>query len=564
MIQFLRIQNLALLEQAELEFGPGFLCVTGETGAGKSVLLGALSLLAGARADKGLIREGAETCTLEAGLWIELSERVDSFLEQAGLPPCEEGCLLLRRALSRKRVPQVQVNGASTTVAVLRELAELWIDFHGPGEPQKLFQEKIQLAWLDAYCVGSDAQDEQGSVFQDYQTNFKAWKDVHARMDRLRGEEQLSVDEQDFLKKELIALESMELSETAIQDLERDYQRASGGQELVELANQIHEGLSGEDGVDAPLGECLRLAQQLRELDEEGGGLADRLQSVILDVNDISECFRDLADSVDLDPETVEEIESRMNTWMTLRRKYGNNVEAVLKEKARLEEKLSLQGDIEGALTKLDEEANVIDKHLKRLAGKIRKIRESGSGDLAAEVVQMLTRLGFKRPRFRIELTNTESFTSAGGSVCSFLFAPNAGQSLMPLNKIASSGETARVMLALKTLLARVDHTPVLVFDEVDANVGGEIGLAVGQEMRRLAAGHQVVCVTHLPQVAAQGHTHFTVTKDQDEASTWVSIQAIHADTSARQGELARMLGDRNSSSALEHAVELLKAAEDD
>ena len=557
MIQYLRIQNLALLEEAALQFDSGFSCVTGETGAGKSVLLGALSLLSGARTDKSLIREGAETCTVEAGIYLEDPMVVDAFLAEQELPACEEGALILRRSFSRKRIPVIQINGATSTLAVLKDLGELWIDFHGPGEPQKLFKESVQLELLDAFARGTESQGLM-EVFAAYQKGFSEYTGIRRRREQLEGESQLSEDEQDFLKKQLKLMETLPLNAEAIEALERDYQRASSSQELMELAGQLEQGLSGGQGVGEQLSELVRVAQELPDLDPEGQGLLDRLHALVVETEDLAESFRDLNAEVNLEESAVEELETRMQTWMDLKRKYGGTVEAVEDQQRQFLEKLEMQGDLARTLAKLEKEESELEKRLAKQGKQIQEVREKVGKVLAEQVVALLNRLGFKKPRFSVEITPTAKPGPTGGSTCSFRFAPNAGQSLQPLNKIASSGETARVMLALKTLLAEIDQTPVLVFDEVDANVGGEIGQEVGLEMRKLGERHQVLCVTHLPQVASQGHWHYVVAKSQDEDSTEVEIEPIHEKGDARVQEIARMLGDRKSKSALEHAEALL------
>ncbi len=558
MIQRLSIENLALLDSAELEFGDGFVAVTGETGAGKSVLLGALSLLAGNRADKGKIREGAQTCTVEAGIYLVDSGAVDRVLESMELPACEENTLLLRRSFSIDRIPKIQINGVSTTLARLKELGESWIDFHGPGEPQKLFHERIQLQWLDQYSLGLAATESSKASFASYSAHYAEWKSLLQQIDIVQGSERLSPDEQDFLRNQLKRLDGLELTEAAIDTLERDYQRLSSAQELLELTQQVEEGLSGEDGVDGQVSQLLRLAQQVQDLDPGSSGLADRLHAVLVELEDIGECYRDLGQSLDFDEATAESLEEQMNTWMDCKRRFGASLDMVLEEKRKLEERLAMQGDVEGTLKRLEEEKKKMEDTLFELGGDIRRTREAGGNALAGEVEVLLKRLGFKKARFRIEVVDTQEIAKTGTSRCRFLFAPNAGQSLMPLNKIASSGESARVMLALKTLLAKLDHTPVLVFDEVDANVGGEIGGEVGAELRRLGQGHQVLCVTHLPQVAAQATRHFLVEKDQDEEETQVTISELKVGSPERRLEVARMLGDRESDSALQHADSLL------
>lgn len=482
-----------------------------------------------------------------------------AFLEGHGLPPCEEGVLLLRRSFSRKRIPRIQVNGAVTTLAVLKELGERWIDFHGPGEPQKLFKESVQLELLDAYTRGRADDDSVGALFREFGSGYEDYRALQRRIAEVEGESQLTEDEQEYLRGQIERMDELPVEEDAIAALERDYQRASSSQALQELIGSVMEGLSGEHGVSDRLSDLLRLAQDLPELDpESGGALRERLRSLVVEVEDLAGSFRDLGEDADFDEETIRSLESRMESWMELRRKYGGSLEAVLSERQGIERKLNLQGDVAGTLARLEKETGQLERHLVELADQLEEARRAASEALAQQVVELLHRLGFQNARFQIELERKPELSATGGMSCSFRFSPNRGQALQPLNKIASSGETARVMLAVKTLLAKVDRIPVLVFDEVDANVGGEIGLEVGRELRLLGDRHQVLCVTHLPQVACQGHRHFVVEKRQDSETTEVRIGPVDGDRSSRVEELARMLGDRRSASAIEHAESLL------
>lgn len=551
MLQYLTIKNLALLDAVTLEFDKGFTAVTGETGAGKSVLLGALGLLAGARTDKSMIRQGTDLLEVEGALYFEDSAEMDRRLEAIGLPPCEDGVLLLQRSIHRSKMPRVQINGSMATLTQLTELGESWIDFHGPGEPQKLFQERRQLEMLDVYAGNGDA-------LENYQDVYVSWREALAAIESLEIGDRLDAEEIDFITKQIEKIDAVVTSEEAIEELERDYSRMSSAQELVALASACSDGLSGDDGLAEQLSLVVGRLEDLVDLDPETATYLDRARSALIELQDIGDEVGRLAGDYDFDPQAIELVTEQMNLWQELRRKYGGSVEAVLSKRASLAEKLAMQGDVEGTLVKKREAAEKMESDLRKQAAKLKSARVSAAKKLAEKAAQLLQALGFKKARLSIEILDEKSLHEYGDSRCRFLFAPNAGQELMPLNKIASSGETARVMLALKTVLAEADATPLLVFDEVDANVGGEVGRAVGAELARLAGEHQVLCVTHLPQVASLAQNHFVVTKSQDEASTTVEIGAIHDSKEARLAEIARMLGDRNSASAKAHAKELL------
>jgi DNA repair protein RecN (Recombination protein N) len=551
MLKYIRIKNLALLEEVTLEFESGFTAVTGETGAGKSVLLGALGLLSGTRTDKGMIRQGQDLLEVEAALYFADAFIIDNLLEVAGLPSCEDGLLLLQRTIHRSKIPRIQVNGSLATLAQLQALGELWIDFHGPGEPQKLFQEKRQLEMLDTYA-------DNVNQLAEYALGYHEWRSALREIETLETGERLDQDELDFVRKQIKKIDVVDVSEESIEELERDYNRMSRAQELVGLASACSEAMVGEQSVNDLLGGALLRLEELVELDEGSQPLLERARSLQIELQDLGEEVGRLTADYDFDPEAVEAATERMNLWQELRRKYGGSVEAVLSKRKELAQKIDIQGDLDGVLVKKREATFDLESKIKKQAVKLTASRKKFAKALAKKAADLLQALGFKKARLEIKLIVDAKLHEHGDSHCQFLFAPNAGQDLQPLNQIASSGETARVMLALKTVLAEADATPLLVFDEVDANVGGEVGRAVGTELARLAKKHQVLCVTHLPQVASLAHNHYVVTKSQDEDSTVVNIAPLGDSRSARLEELARMLGDRKSASARAHAEELL------
>jgi len=307
------------------------------------------------------------------------------------------------------------------------------------------------------------------------------------------------------------------------------------------------------------LSALLRDARQLESLDAASKPLADRMQSAAIELGDLDAEFSSLAQSLNFDPEQAELLQEKMNSWLDLKRKHGAKLETVIAARDEMRRKLELQGDVEGALTKLEKQINEAKKTARQAATELRATREKAALQLGKAAGKVITQLGFKKADFRVSLVSLPEIGPHGDCGIEFLFSPNVGEPPLPLNRIASSGELARVMLALKTVLAEIDDVPLLVFDEVDANVGGEIGRIVGEKMADIAERHQVLCVTHLPQVAAQAANHLVVTKDQSGERASVSIEPIHAERKVRVDELARMLGDRNAKSARAHAEELLK-----
>ncbi|HTJ77527.1 MAG TPA: AAA family ATPase [Rariglobus sp.] len=553
MLQSLRIKNLALLEEVSLDFEAGFTVVTGETGAGKSILLGALSLLAGERADKTVIRQGAAACEVEASLYFENSKKMDALLAELDLPACEDGILLIKRSLPREKAPKLTVNGSLASLAALQRLGEHWIDFHGPSEPRRLLKESCQLELLDLYGRAGDALGA-------YTEKYRAWRELLAERERIAHETKLSPDQIKFLENQLARIDALDLTDEAIDALERDFQRLSKAQELIGLASALANGLTGEDGATGRVAALVREARQLETLDPASKALADRLAAASIELADLGTEFETLSGQFNFDPEQAEQLQADMNTWLEMKRRHGGDVRAVIEARDDMRRRLEIQGDLEGTLIRLEKEIADAERISRKEATVLRVSREKASRELAKIAAKSIAQLGFKKADFQIRVVPLDELAPTGDCGVEFLFSPNVGEAPLPLNRIASSGELARVMLALKTVLADLDGVPVLVFDEVDANVGGEIGRVVGEKMAEIARGHQVLCVTHLPQVAAQGDSHLVVEKDQSQERAVVTISPIQANRKARVSELARMLGDRNAKSAVAHAEELLGA----
>jgi DNA repair protein RecN (Recombination protein N) len=553
MLQSLRIRNLALLDYVEVDFDPGFAAVTGETGAGKSILIGALALLAGERADKAVIRQGAPACEVEASLHFGDPRRIDAVLAEMDLPACEEGLLVLKRSISRERPPKITVNGGLATLAALQRLGELWIDFHGPSEPRRLLRESCQLELLDLY-------GRAGPALEAYSANYRAWCALQAESERLASEARLSPDELAFMESQLAKLDRLDLSEEAIATLERDFQRGSRAQEIAALASGLEAGLSGDDGALPRVAALVREARRLEAIDPASKALSERMAAASAELGELSAEFGSLGRDVQGDPENQGLLEDRMNAWLEARRRHGPDVSSVATAREAMRLRVASNGDIEGTLARLDRQIEAAAREARRSASALRAVREKAARSLSKVAAAGIADLGFAKAEFMISITDAPGLGPAGDCGCEFLFSPNVGEAPLPLSRIASSGELARVMLALKAVLADLDAVPVLVFDEVDANVGGEIGSVVGERMAAVAERHQVLCVTHLPQVAAQASSHFVVRKDQSGDRAVVSIEPIHGDRRARVAELARMLGDRSAKSALAHAEKLLRA----
>lgn len=551
MIEYLRIENLALLERAEIDFTEGFTAVTGETGAGKSVLLGALAMLSGARCGKEAVGGHSDTCRVEAVLRFKDTSKIDRLLESSGLPPCEDGTLLISRVVGISKPSRAFVNSSPAPLSFLSKLGGYWIDFHGSGEPQKLFSRKNQLEMLDTF-----AGDSQ--LLEEYMRIYSERRQMLSNIESLSQTKSLGEDEIEFLRSRIAAIDAVNPTEESIAELEEKSKLAEAASDIVEKSSAVAEAIDGDGGILEKLAAASKFASEISRFSAAAESLSERLRGVGLELADISSEYGNLARSSNMDEAQIETVRRKMTDWLGLCRKFGNSVESVLSARREMAAKIENQSDVRATMEKLRRRADELLESLVPIAEKILKAREKAAKKLAERASKTLLGLGFKNARFDISISAESEPSPDCGSSCEFMFMANPGQPLLPLAKIASSGELARVMLALKTTLADADATPLLVFDEVDANVGGEIGAEVGKRLAELSKGHQVFCVTHLPQVAACANGHFLVEKSQTKTSTSVSITRIDGDKKRRVSELARMLGDRNSESAVAHAQKLL------
>ncbi len=549
LLSLLRIKNLALVEDLEWELSAGFTAITGETGAGKSIIIGALKLLLGERADKSLIRTGAEACTVEAIFSGADSAELNARMEESGVE-AGEGELIVKRTFSLGGSSRHFVNGSPTTLAVLKAIGDGLVDLHGPHDHQSLLAPERQLDLLDGFAHAEAAR-------RGYQEAFRHWQALVAEEKTLSSAEAVREQELDLLRHQVQEISAARLQPNEEEEMHARYRLASNSKRLIELATGISRQLSEVDNsVLHQLAETQRL---LRELEKIDPGLAESSEAHAAAVIELTEIARTLdryAEKLDLDPEQLEQLEQRVTLLETLKRKYGGSLAEVIAFGERAEERMRKIEGRDAELERLGKEIAEAKKTTDRLAGALRKARQTSAPKLSKNIRQQLADLGFRQSEFEASILPNDEPRLSGTESVELLFSPNPGEPLKPLRTVASSGEISRVMLAIKSALALQDAIPLLVFDEIDANVGGEIANAVGAKMRALAERHQVLCITHLPQVAAAAATHFVVTKEVAQGRTFSELHEVKG--KARQEEIARMLGGK-SDSALKHAASLLK-----
>ena len=552
MLSFLKIKNLALVEDVTWELAPGLVGVTGETGAGKSIIVGALKLILGERADRSLIRTGQDTCTVEASFHLKDSRAVDAVLAEAGLEACQDGELLIKRAVSVGGANKQFVNCSPVTIQVLKSLGELLVDLHGPHDHQSLNSQERQLEMLDK-AAGLE------ETLATYQEAWKQWRAAVTELEDLENSERAGTQQLDMLKFQVNEIAAANLKPGEEEEIESRHRIAANGARLAELCGTITSRLSGDEGgvLDA-LREISRSIHDLEKIDPASAKMFEGFQSALIELTDLESSVQDYAGDLEIDPDELAQLDQRIHTIQTLKRKYGSTVQAILDFQAEAEAKLAKienRGDELERLTQLvKDRRTLVDK----LGGQLSEKRGKAAPKLAKEVATHLADLGFKRSVFEAQLASLEEPARHGFEQVDFQFAPNPGEPLKPLRLTASSGEMSRVLLAVKSALSKQDSVGLLVFDEIDANVGGNIAEAVGRKMASLGATHQVIAITHFPQVASLAHSHFVVTKDIEDNRTKSTIREIAADE--RIEELARMLGGKIES-AREHARALLAGA---
>ena len=562
MLTRLSVRNLAIVESADVEFGGGLTVITGETGAGKSVLMGALELVLGARADASTVRDGAKEARIEAEFQVEGSRlkvegagTIDDFLAEVGLPLCEDGVLLVRRAISATGGGRVHVNDAATTVQTLRALGKLLVDVHGPNDHQSLLEEGFQRGVLDAYGR-IDAKD--------YTTAWTTLSDLRAKLAELQGDSTDVAEECERLRYAVEELDAAKLTSEDDDELPARHAAAAHAAEILDCANAATAALSeADDSAAAALVGAGARVREMARFHEAAGAWGETIERLTVEVQELAQEIADSASRLDADPEALQALDDRLSLVQRLKRKYAcPDVAALL---ALRDERARRLADLEGRgarLAALADEIAAAEAAVRAAGAKLTAARTKAAARLARAVTKELHGLGFLRAGFDVSLA-PHAPDATGCDAVDFLFAPNPGEAARPLREIASTGEIARVMLAVKTVVAEHDAIPVLVFDEIDSNIGGEVGRAVGEKLRAVARHHQVIAITHLPQSAVYGARHLAVAKAVSGGRTRSTIQPLEGE--ARVAEIARMLGGTSLTSVVEqHARELLSRAQAD
>ena len=557
MLTELRISNFAVIEQLSLEFSSGLQVLTGETGAGKSILVDAIELLVGGRASVDQVRSGAEEAVLEASFALPKTGTLTAHLQACGLAGSHDSELIIRRVLSRTGRSKVYVNGNLTPLHLLQNLAGTLVDIHGQHEQQSLLSAQAQLDALDAFGQLKPLREE-------YQVQYGQWRDRQRALDEATRTLTERQGREDFLRFQHAELAEAEVRQGEEETLSAERQKLSHVQRLQALSEETYELLYGaESSIVGGLG---AVSQRLKELGDIDAGAAEWIalcDGAAVQLRELVQRVREYKQGLDHDPDRLTQIEERLDRLQRLKKKYGGSVDALLARFEELTRELDGMEHGEAQLTELREQVARDFARSGELAQALSTGRARAARKMEARVREELAGLRMDRTQFKIEVSKDgeAAFGPMGVDRVEYVLSANEGEPLLPLARVASGGELSRVMLAMKTVLADTDRVPVLIFDEVDAGIGGAVAAVMGGRLRALAEYHQVFCITHLPQIAAQARVHFLVEKSVVKKRTITTVRQL--DSKARQEEMARMLGGLAvTKSARQTALEMLHEAE--
>lgn len=539
MLQSLHVKNLALIDEAEVDFTGGLNILSGETGAGKSIIIGSINLALGEKVQKEMLREDPKTGEQEPAL-VELLFTVESERERAALRALEveleeDEVILSRRIVNGRGA--ARVNGQSVPASRMKEIAALLIDIHGQHEHQSLLSKKKHLEILDDYAGDMLAakKKELAETYHSYRKLLE--EESRADVDAEERNREIS-----FLEYEIKEIEEAELREGEDEELESDYRRFSNGQKIVEAVNAAYTSTGGgTDSASDLVGRAVRELSAVSSFDENLSGLEQELLEIDSLLNDFNREIADYVEGMEFDEETFYRIEKRLDELNHLKSKYGSTIPEVLNALSQKQERLMRLKDYDSYLAQLQEKLKKTRAALETQCAAVSVIRQEAAARLTEAVTEALRDLNFLDVRFTMQFERTADYTSNGFDDAEFLISTNPGEPLKPLGKVASGGELSRIMLAIKTVLADEDAVETLIFDEIDSGISGRTAQMVSEKMNVLGRSHQIICITHLPQIAAMADSHYLIQKSVQNQTTVSTIRRLKENESVE--ELARMLG---------------------
>jgi DNA repair protein RecN (Recombination protein N) len=554
----LRIRNFAVIEDLSLRLDPGLNALTGETGAGKSIIVGALSLLLGERASADVVRTGADRAAVEGVFDVAQHAPIAALLAEHGIEP-EDGLLILRREVAAEGRNRAWINGAASTAALVGEIGRRLVDLHGQHEYQTLLRRSEQRRILDAYGGAQDLADRVGAAYAHWRGALRALDDLDVR--RREAEQR-----KDFLRFQAEEIEKAALQPGEEAELDAEASRLDHADELARLSGTLHLALYAADqSLSVKLGELRRTLENLVRIDPSQTDARELLETALFNMEELGRRMGDYAAGIENDPVRVDQLRRRLDLIFRMKTKYGATIEDVIEAGARARAELDTLDRAEFERRQLEQAAEQARAELDGVAADLTKARASAAEKLSAAIATLLPQLGMEGGHLDVVLEPADEPGAHGAEDVEFRIALNKGFEARPLARVASGGELSRVMLALKTILAGLDVVPTLVFDEVDAGIGGKVAHAVGDKLRDVARDRQVFVITHLPQIASRAQHHLLVEKSESAEKSTTTVTELKDE--ARVAELARLLGgDPESETSRTHAQELLgtKQGEDE
>lgn len=555
MLQSLHVKNFAIIDETEVDFREHLNIMTGETGAGKSILIDSVNAAIGAKVSKDIIRRGAEYALVELTFSDINSTMVEKLKERDIYP--EEGMLVLSRKIMESGKSVCKINGETVTAAILKEVAGYLIDIHGQQEHHSLLQKASHLKFLDRF-----AKEQLGSLPKQMEEAYKVWKAVKAELDGAIVDEGERNREMSFLTYAVDEIENARLRIGEDEELEEEYKVLSNSKQIVEaVSGSIRFTKEADDNAEELISRAQRYLSKVSEYDEQLQNLESILNSIQDMLSDFNGQAADYISNMEDSGERFYEVEQRLNVINQLKGKYGDSIDAVLAYKEECSLKIEKYLNYESYLEKLRKDYKKAEETCLNLCEFISKIRKTNAAKMTAEMKKALQDLNFSDVQFELSFEQTGQFTASGYDACEFMISLNFGEALKPLTKVASGGELSRIMLAMKSVLADQDEIPTLIFDEIDTGISGRTAQMVSEKMAQIGAGHQILCITHLSQIAAMADAHFLIEKSVEDGRTKTEIREL--DREEIYTELARMLGGAEITSAvLQNAKEMKQLAD--
>lgn len=535
MLTNLHVRNLALIDEADINFNRGLNILTGETGAGKSIILGSVNIALGGKASADLIREGAEYALTELAFSIENKE-VRKRLEDYGIEELEEGELLISRKITPTR-SQIKVNGQSFTLGQVKEIASLLIDIHGQHDNQLLLNEAHHIDILDEY-----AKEQLAEVKQQLKSVYVDYAQIRERLDTLNMDEESRNREISFIEFEVQEIESAKLVKGEDEQLETVFKKMSHAQKIMEEMSVVDQMIvSGQDNICDQFGQALRALNSAAAYDKELEGLSDTMADIESLLVDVSRMTADYIEGCSFDEEEYIQTQQRLDLINSFKMKYGKTLDDIQDYLKKQQEKLEQLRQHDQIVSQLKIELQQKEEQLLELSQTLSSLRKESAKQLCGKIKEALLELNFNDVRFEAHFEQLKNFSANGTDSMYFEISANPGESLRPLSKIASGGELSRIMLAIRTVTANQDGIETLIFDEIDAGISGRTAQMVGQKLSILSKTRQIICITHLPQIASMADTHFMIEKAVYENVTSTLIYKLSEKQSIE--ELARLLG---------------------